>query len=119
MSDLDLDFIVGLVDRAEIPKAEKAYLKAAIETHGGIPEITGDRQHEAYGEFCKVLRRGLPEHGSARFSRALLEWARSKDGIYATAFITKMIEWERRRDGLRWNRVKKSPARLDHLSGAA
>ena len=94
---LDLDFIVGLIDRAEIPKAEKVYLKAAAEAEGGIPDITGDRQHQAYGEFCKELRRGLPEHGTPGFSRALLEWTRSNDGIYATAFITKMMEWERRR----------------------
>ena len=49
MSDLDLDFIASLIDRADIPKAEKAYLKAATETQGGIPDITGDRQHKAYG----------------------------------------------------------------------
>ena len=97
MSGFDLDLIVGLIDRAEIPKAEKAYLKAATETHGGIPDITGDRQHAAYVEFCKELKRGLPAHGSPGFSRAFAEWARSRDGIYATAFVTKMMEWERRR----------------------
>ena len=86
MSEPDLDFIVDLIDRAEIPKAEKAYLKAATETHGGIPDITGDRQYEAYVEFCKELRRGIPEHGSPGFSRAFVQWARSRDGIYATAF---------------------------------
>ena len=98
MSESDLDFIVDLIDRAEIPKAEKAYLKAATETHGGIPDITGDRQYAAYVEFCKELRRGLPEHGSPGFSRAFVQWARSRDGIYARAFVTKMMEWERRRD---------------------
>ena len=109
MSEPDLDFIFGLIECADIAKAEKAYLKAATEMLGGIPDITGDRQHAAYGGFCKELRRGLPEPGSPGFTRALLEWARSKDGIYATAFVTKMMEWERRRDGLRWNRAKKSP----------
>jgi hypothetical protein len=94
---LDLDFILGLIELAEIPKAEKAYLKAATETEGGIPDITGHRQHQAYGEFCKELRRGLPEHGTPGFSMAFLQWARSRDGIYATAFVTKMMEWERRR----------------------
>ena len=94
MSEPDLDFIANLIDRAE---TEKAYLRAAAEMHGGIPDITGDRQHQAYGEFTKELRRGLPEHGSPGFSRAFVQWARSKDGIYATAFITKMMEWERRR----------------------
>ena len=97
MNEPDLDFIVGLIERAEIPKAEKAYLKAAAETEGGIPNITGDRQHAAYAEFSKELRRGLPEHGSPGFSRALVRWAHSKDGIYAMAFVTKMMEWERRR----------------------
>ncbi len=97
MSEFDLDFIAGLIERAEIPKAEKAYLKAAAETEGGIPDITGDRQHAAYAQFCKELRRGLPEQGSPGFSRAFVHWARSTDGIYATAFITKMMEWERRR----------------------
>ena len=97
---LELDFILSLIERAEIPKAEKAYLKAATEMHGGIPNITGDRQHKAYGEFCKELRDGLPEPGSPGFGRALVEWSRSRDGIYATAFITKMMEWERRRDVL-------------------
>src|SRR5215210_6861623 len=86
MSEPDLDFIVSLIDGAEIPKAEKAYLKAAAETEGGIPEITGDRQYRAYAEFSKELRRGLPEHGSSGFSRALVQWAHSKDGIYAMAF---------------------------------
>jgi hypothetical protein len=100
MSECDLDFIASLIDRADIPKAEKAYLKAAIETHGDIPDITGDRQHEAYGAFCKELKRGFPKHGSPGFSKAVLEWSRSKDGIYATAFVTKMMEWERRRDVL-------------------
>ena len=97
MSGPDLDFIVGLIDRAEIPKAEKAYLKAATETHGGIPEITGYRQYAAYVEFSKELRRGVPEHGSPGFSRAFVQWARSRDGLYARAFVTKMMEWERRR----------------------
>ena len=97
MSEQDLDFIVGLIDRAEISKAEKAYLKAATETHGGIPDITGDRQHRAYAEFCKELRRGAPEQGSPEFSKAFVHWTRSRDGIYATEFVTKMMQWERRR----------------------
>ena len=84
-----LDFIVGLIDRAEIPKAEKAYLKVAIETHGDIPDITGDRQHEAYGAFCKELKREFPKHGSPGFSKAVLEWARSPDGIYAMGFVNQ------------------------------
>jgi hypothetical protein len=94
---LDLDFIVGLIERAEIPKAEKAYLKAAAETEGGIPDITGDRQHAAYAQFCNVLKRGLPKNGTPGFSRAFVHWARSTDGMYTTAFVTKMMEWERRR----------------------
>jgi hypothetical protein len=106
MSEPDLDFITGLIDRAEIPKAEKAYLKAAIETHGDIPDITGGRQHEAYGAFCKELKRGLPKHGSPGFSKAVLEWARSTDGIYAVAFIIKMMEWERRRPGANSGRAR-------------
>src|SRR5215203_835932 len=97
-SEPDLDFIVGLINRTEIPQAEKAYLKAAAETEGGIPDITGDRQHAAYVEFCKELRRGLPEHGSPGFSRAFVQWARSRDGLYARAFVTKIMEWERRRN---------------------
>ena len=111
MSDLDLDFIASLIERADIPKAEKVYLKAATETYGGIPDITGDRQHEAYGEFCKELRRGLPEHGSAGFSRAFVQWARSRDGTYAMAFVTKMMEWERRRPGVSARAVNRSEQR--------
>ena len=118
MSDLDLDFIASLIERAEIPKAEKAYLKAAAETQGGIPDITGDRQHEAYGEFCKELRRGLPEAGSPGFSKAVIEWARSKDGTYAMAFVTKMMEWERRRPGVSARVVNRSEQRkAPHAAG--
>ncbi len=120
MSELDLDFIVGLIDRAEIPKAEKAYLKAAIETHGDIPDITGDRQYRAYDEFCNELRRGLPKHGAPGFSSAVLEWSRSTDGIYAMAFVTKMMEWERRRPGVSARAVNRSEQRKtppDHRTG--
>ena len=82
------------------------------------PDITGDRQHKAYVEFCKELRRGLPEHGSPGFSRAFVQWARSRDGIYAMAFVTKMMEWERRRAGVSARAVNRSQQRkAPHAAG--
>jgi hypothetical protein len=94
------EFIKPVIEASDMRGSDKNFLLTSTWTFDQVPEIKSDEQYAVYSKLQNRLeqRARLPDDTNARFGKAFLEFARSRDGVLVTSLGARMIEWEEREE---------------------
>ena len=93
MSAKEMEMLKDIIASSPVAEDGKRYMLNLLWTTDELPEITNQAQCDEYLKTLADVEARIREHG---ITPGMSEFARSPDGILATALLTRVGEWENR-----------------------